>query len=294
MALPVTDVLTNGSTVALTTYSASYTQVAGSMEVTTSGMRGASGTDHLAARNNESPNADQYSQGKITITGVGDWVGVAVRAATASFTGYTLQWFDRSGGNVSYSLDRVNTGSFTNLASGTVAWTNTDVGYLEASGTGATVTLIMKKNTVQFGSTISDTDAGRVTAANRVGFAAFDGTNNTAFMTNWEGGNLAGGAATTRGTPFGHRGTAFGGGRTFHGILNRERSWQLQRSLLLLERTQHSGREFARSSCSRAGLYMPNPEQPRIMLPAHYMQARSHRALALLMPLPRRSSSART
>ena len=29
----------------------------------------------------------------------------------------------------------------------------------------------------------------------------------------------AGGAATTRGTPFGHRGTAFNGGRTFHGII---------------------------------------------------------------------------
>lgn len=34
---------------------------------------------------------------------------------------------------------------------------------------------------------------------------------------------LAGGA-TTRGTPFGHRGTAFNGGRTFHGILQRNRT----------------------------------------------------------------------
>jgi hypothetical protein len=30
-----------------------------------------------------------------------------------------------------------------------------------------------------------------------------------------------GGGGTTRGTPFGHRGTAFNGGRTFHGIINK-------------------------------------------------------------------------
>lgn len=36
----------------------------------------------------------------------------------------------------------------------------------------------------------------------------------------WEGLTVGGGGpTTTRGTPFGHRGTAFNGGRTFHGII---------------------------------------------------------------------------
>jgi hypothetical protein len=43
----------------------------------------------------------------------------------------------------------------------------------------------------------------------------------------------AGGASATRGTPFGHQGTAFNGGRTFNGILNRELlAWQRHQNLL--------------------------------------------------------------
>lgn len=40
----------------------------------------------------------------------------------------------------------------------------------------------------------------------------------------------SGGAAATRGTPFGHQGTAFNGGRTFHGILQREAAWPQPRN----------------------------------------------------------------
>lgn len=40
-----------------------------------------------------------------------------------------------------------------------------------------------------------------------------------ATMDNWVGGNITYGGSTTRGMPFGHKGTAFNGGRTFHGII---------------------------------------------------------------------------
>jgi hypothetical protein len=48
----------------------------------------------------------------------------------------------------------------------------------------------------------------------------------------------AAGAGTTRGTAFGHRGTAFGGGRIFNGILQREYSWRQRLNSLRSETTR--------------------------------------------------------
>lgn len=55
--------------------------------------------------------------------------------------------------------------------------------------------------------------------------------NDTSVKNNWCGlaveilTSAGGGGGTTRGTPFGHRGTAFNGGRTFHGIIQRLGLW---------------------------------------------------------------------
>lgn len=48
--------------------------------------------------------------------------------------------------------------------------------------------------------------------------------------------NDGAGGATTRGTPFGHRGTAFNGGRTFHGIINRQAFAMGENGLLVPDR----------------------------------------------------------
>lgn len=180
-----------GATTPLQTFDSSFTVLAGGIDVYTAGhIRGhTAGTDSLLYHNATTPDANQYSQIAVTVSGVGDWSGVACRCQVGAFTCYELQLFDRSGGNVSYSLDRCNAGSFTNKASGTVAWTNGDILKLVAIGVGSTVTLRMYKNGVQFGSDILDTDAGRITTAGRVGIPAYDGTTNTAQADNFEGGN---------------------------------------------------------------------------------------------------------
>jgi hypothetical protein len=82
-----------------------------------------------------------------------------------------------------------------------------------------------------------------------------------------------GGGATTRGTPFGHRGTAFNGGRTFHGIINREAAWQALQNLSLLERMRISERELERYFSLRRGLYMPRARGQRIIRPEHCLPA---------------------
>jgi trimeric autotransporter adhesin len=189
------DAFTTGSTQSLSTYSANWVNNTGSMEVFAPGsVRGASAVDHLYRNSVDTPNANQFSELACTVTGVDQWIGVAVRIVTGANTAYSLQIFDRSGGNVSYSLDRVNAGAYTNLATGTVAWTNGDILRLEVSGTGATVSLVMKKNTTQFGSTINDTNGSRLTAAGSYGLAAYNSTN-TANGDNWNAGDLSTAAA---------------------------------------------------------------------------------------------------
>ncbi len=206
MALPATDAFTNaGATANLPTYSANWTVEAGGagffrVDGTTDVVfPDINGTDALARWNADSFNADQYSQGACKATDPTDpaWIGVAVRIATGAFTAYELQIFRDGSGTVSYSLDRANAGAFTNLATGAaMAWTSGDVLRLEVSGS-ATVALKMYKNGVQFGSTVNDSSAGRITS----GSAGIAGFNNTASLAttldNWEGGNVTAGGATT-------------------------------------------------------------------------------------------------
>jgi hypothetical protein len=66
----------------------------------------------------------------------------------------------------------------------------------------------------------------------------------------------AGGGAT-RGKPFGHVGTAFNGGRTFSGIIGKERLWQPRRNLLPSATTRISGSASGRYSCSKPALCTP-------------------------------------
>jgi hypothetical protein len=84
----------------------------------------------------------------------------------------------------------------------------------------------------------------------------------------------AGGAAT-RGTPFGHRGTAFNGGRSFNGILQRS-LWLPQRhSQFALARTMPSANAFGRYSNWRRGLSTTRAGRRQTTLPGRCTRARS-------------------
>lgn len=207
MTLPATDTFTNaGATANLATYNSSWTVVAGGAAffrvdgATDVVYPDINGTDAMAVWNADSFNADQYSQGagKATDTVDPPWIGVAVRCATGAFTGYTLQIFRDGSGTVEYSLDRVNAGVFANLAgAGSLAWSSGDILRLEATGAGATVSLKMYKNGVQFGSTVSDSSASRITSGS-AGIAGFSNTASLATsLDNWEGGNISAGGSTT-------------------------------------------------------------------------------------------------
>jgi hypothetical protein len=206
MALPATDTFTNaGATANLATYSANWTVEAGGAAffrvdgATDVVYPDINGTDALARWNADAFNADQYSQAACKATDTVDpaWIGVAVRIATGAFTAYELQIFRDGSGTVSYSLDRANAGAFANLATGAaMAWANGDVLRLEVSGS-ATVSLVMKKNGVQFGSTVTDTTGSRITSGS-AGIAGFNNTTSLATsLDNWEGGNVTAGGATT-------------------------------------------------------------------------------------------------
>lgn len=85
------------------------------------------------------------------------------------------------------------------------------------------------------------------------------------------------GASTTRGTPFGHRGTAFNGGRTFHGIINREAAWQARLNSSRSGKIITFGRGLELYSCLKRELSTQRAPQSRIILPARYLPASSLR-----------------
>lgn len=91
---------------------------------------------------------------------------------------------------------------------------------------------------------------------------------------------VGGSGGTSRGTPFGHRGTAFNGGRTFNGILQREIAWQARLNSSRSGKTRISDLEFARSFCLRRGLYTPRVGRRPITLPERSLPASSPRLLA--------------
>lgn len=191
MALPATDIFNNtgASPVALTTYSGSWTYSTGTAVVDNAADNvypTTSGNEFGAFWNADTFGADQYAQATLSTLTSGVAVGVAVRAATGGT--YYGCYFE----GTTYYLFRVNAGTWTQLATGTQAWTDGDTLRLEVSGT-SPCALVMKRNGTQFGSTYNDSDAARITSG-AAGISAY-GDNTTPRIDNWEGSNLGAAAS---------------------------------------------------------------------------------------------------
>lgn len=153
--------------------------------------------------------ADQYA--KATISGLGSAsadkrVGLIVRASTdtdANRDYYVLYVADSA--TPTTILARIANGTFTVLDTRTsIAWANNDTIGLEASGTGATVTLSVFRNSDSTPTyTYDDTDATRITSAGKPGlYIAGHGVDNAdTRIDDWEAGDVTGGAATPSNPP---------------------------------------------------------------------------------------------
>jgi hypothetical protein len=188
MALPATDTFTTGSDATLTAYSSNWTITAGGFNVTAADdvCRSTSGgAENGAYWNADTFSADQYAQAKVWLdAGTGVSMGVAVRA-TGSGNYYGV-YLDQT----TYYLFRMDAGSWTQLATGTATgFVDGDTLRLEVTGS-SPVSLVMKRNGTQFGSTYNDSDANRKTS----GSAGVSGYGNNsgsgAYVDDWEGGDI--------------------------------------------------------------------------------------------------------
>lgn len=150
---------------------------------------------------------DQWAQ--VVRTG-GDGGGVQLRGSTAAYTFYLINIEGAFGASATLLFARFSAGSFTSISSQTVTFNSGDTLYAEVQGT----TLLAKKNGAALGSSTTDANIGS-------GKAGLFGFSNY-IADDFAAGDFAAAGGTTRGTPFGHRGTAFGGGRLLHGIMNRQ------------------------------------------------------------------------
>lgn len=196
MALPASDTFlqTSGGPQALNVYSANWQQVQGTFTVpnATGDVRCvSSGVDHLARWTADTPGASQYAE-VTPATGwaaSGRYIGPAVRVS-ASGDAYSVQ-----ATGADWVVGRMVGGAWTGIGSG--SWTAADgqairieVETIDA----ATVRLVLKRNGTTV-TTIDDTNAARITAANSLGFGGYDAAGSDPGIADWSGGNL--GAAAT-------------------------------------------------------------------------------------------------
>jgi len=114
-------------------------------------------------------------------TGAGFSGGPAVRKQSGVADFYYLRVHEAGSGLL---VERVTDDGATEanlLTVGSYTHTIGDKLTLEVSGSGATVTLRAYRNDVQVGSTISDTDAARITAAGQTGVKAWNYTDTNLF-----------------------------------------------------------------------------------------------------------------
>jgi hypothetical protein len=205
MALPATDTFTNGgSDVPLTTYSANWTYVNGTFTVpgVSDDCRSASGgVDCIARWNADTFAADHYSQAVLGIGG-GAYLGVAVRCQSGAATAY---FYDTNGS--SGEIQRMNAGSVTQLATDSQTWAAGDVCRVEVTGTGATVTVTVKRaaaaSPTSFSTVVSygDISGSRITTAGYAGVYGFGNNVSTAGVDGWEGGDISGGSSSIKRLP---------------------------------------------------------------------------------------------
>jgi hypothetical protein len=201
MALPVTDTWSSGTTQDLAAYGA-YTALEGGLEVISgsAGVRGTVGGYNTYRRNDETFDADQYSQVVMTSAWLGtggEYGGPAVRCQNGANTSYHVD----TGGSDFY-LSKALAGTQSTLV-GPVAISLAagDVIRLEVTGTGGTVTLKVFKalaasptSFTQVGTDYTDSSSP-ITTAGQAGVFVYN--NNTSMRLGaWEAGNLGGGGSS--------------------------------------------------------------------------------------------------
>lgn len=179
-----------------------------SHDLTTDGsacVPGAENNGCAADYNTAMDSDDHYAEAKMTIDGSDNQMWVTVRRpGTATQTHYEGGYDATSG---YYAIRIWVSGSFTGFVGSTYAASAPSGNVVRLTANGSTISL--KVDGIQV---ISGTDTN-ITSGKYVGLSHYDG----GMWDDFAAADLA--SATTRGTPFGARGTAFNGGRTFMGIL---------------------------------------------------------------------------
>lgn len=179
----------SGGPQALNVYSADWQQVQGTFTIPngTGDVRcTSSNVDHLARYTAFTPSASQYAE-VIPATGwaaSGRYIGPAVRVS-ASGDAYSVQ---ATGGD--WVVGRMVAGEWTGIGSGT--WTAVDAQPIRIEVEtidAATVRLVLKRNGTIV-TTIDDTNAARITAANSLGFGGYDAAGSDPGIADWSGDNL--------------------------------------------------------------------------------------------------------
>lgn len=184
MALPATDAFTGTDGTALATYSASWTVMQGSIQISSNTARGMSSAGNADALwNADTFSDDQYSQAVISERASGIYVAVSLRASGAN-TYYQASFDNGSGGFA--GLYKVVSGTATLLGSHGAAAVS-DLIRIEATGT----TIVSKKNGTTL---VTVTDSAIASGSAGFGFYSTSGT--APRIDDWEGGNIGGGGAS--------------------------------------------------------------------------------------------------
>ena len=184
-ALPATDAFTGANGTALTTYSASWTANNGAFAINTNAVySNSSSTETGAHWNADSFNDAQYAQITVKAIGSASLIGIAVRAALSA-----ASWVEYYGDSTASYLAKMVTSTWTQKGSDGGAFATSHLYRLEGSGT----TFTPKDNSSVAGIG-AQTDASLTSGyAGIAGYAASSSTRGD----DWEGGNLAGAAATS-------------------------------------------------------------------------------------------------
>jgi len=138
-------------------------------------------SDAMESNNSATWPNDQYAQCAVTVVGTVSTTGLgpAVRMATGALTFYRCVASHAATNNV--ELAKFVSGSYTQLALRTQAWTDGDVLRVEVSGT----TLKMFRNGTQLGANVTDSSI----ASGRAGIG-YSGAVTSGSLDDWEGGDF--------------------------------------------------------------------------------------------------------
>ncbi len=167
----------------------------GACRIVSNAVDGAAGASCMARWNVDVPNADQYCQVRIAAGATIFYQGAAVRVqGNSSKTAYILFAYSATQITLYRFVGGVGTVLYND---GAVSVAPGDTIKLEASGTGAAVTLRAYINGVNYGGDILDTAADRIIAAGLLGIHTYANVGHT--LDDFEGGNLAAGAQPSGG-----------------------------------------------------------------------------------------------